>query len=172
MAGLKICLVALSLLLLGDFVATFGYHVPQHVFGRLHGVVHHGSNRSFILYALRHHNPWALIPGFFSAFPYLMWIPILWLVSPMGVMVGLVLAEMHVIWRHQFSEDYCTPNWIRWGCRWLGITTPERHLLHHRNGNLAFGDIFAFYGPWAHWWLKYLRRLRRQWKVQRSLPQT
>jgi hypothetical protein len=159
---LQIVLAALLLLLLGDFVATFGYHVPEHVFGRYHAIVHHSPNRSFVRYALRHRQPQALLPGFLSAFPYLMWIPLLGLLSPLGVGLGLGLAQLHVIWRHQPPPTYATPRPIRKLCRWLCITTPERHGLHHKNANLAYGDIFTFYGQPAQQWLKYLRWLKVQ----------
>ncbi len=159
-----IFLTALMLLLLGDFLATFGYHVPEHVFGKFHGIVHHSPNRSFIGYAVRTRKPLALIDGFLGAFPYLVLIPVLWSWSPVGVTLGLALAEAHVIWRHQFSPDYHTPTWVACLCNTLGITTPERHLKHHQNARLAYGDIFAFYGPPARWWLKWLISLRRQWR--------
>ena len=80
-----------------------------------------------------------------------------------GTLVGLILAELHVIWRHQFAPNYRTPKPIKILCRWLCITTPERHQLHHRNANLAYGDVFTFYGKPAHHWLLFLRQLKGQW---------
>lgn len=157
-----ILLNALLVLLLGDFLATFGYHVPEHVFGKFHGIVHHSPNRSFVRYAIRTRSPLALIDGFLGAFPYLVLIPVLWPLSPAGVILGLILAQAHVIWRHQFEPDYHTPQWLTVLCKSLGITTPERHLKHHQNARLAYGDIFAFYGPPARWWLKYLIGVRQQ----------
>ncbi|MBT9311278.1 sterol desaturase family protein [Leptothoe kymatousa] len=154
--------VPLLLLLLGDFVATFIYHVPEHVFGRYHSLVHHSPNRSFVSYAVRKHCPQALLPGFLGAFPYLMWVPFLWLLSPVGTMLGLLLAELHVIWRHQEAPSYSTPKSIKTLCRWCCITTPERHQLHHRNANLAYGDVFTFYGEPAQLWLNFLRQVKRQ----------
>lgn len=156
-----ILLVALLLLLLGDFFATFAYHVPEHVFGKFHGIVHHSPNRSFIRYAYLNRRPIALIDGFLSAFPYLAFIPWLWPLSPAGVVLGLALAELHVIWRHRFPPKHHTPEVIQTCCRYLGITTPERHWKHHCNGHLAFGDIFAFYGPPGRFWLETLLSLRR-----------
>jgi sterol desaturase/sphingolipid hydroxylase (fatty acid hydroxylase superfamily) len=99
---LKALAAAGLLLLLGDFVATFCYHVPEHVFGKFHSLVHHSPNRSFVRYALRTRQPLALVDGFFSAFPYLVFIPWLWRLSPVGVALGLSLAGSHVIWRHRF----------------------------------------------------------------------
>jgi hypothetical protein len=159
-----ILLTAFMLLLLGDFLATFGYHVPEHVFGKFHGIVHHSPNRSFLRYAIRTRTPLALIDGFLGAFPYLALIPLLWRWSPAGVVLGLTLAEAHVIWRHQFGPDYQTPHWLAQLCAVAGITTPERHLKHHQNARIAYGDIFAFYGPPARWWLKLLIGVRQQLK--------
>ena len=158
----NILLTALVLLLLGDFLATFGYHVPEHVFGKFHGIVHHSPNRSFVRYAIRTRKPLALIDGFLGAFPYLILIPLLWSWSPVGVVLGLALAEAHVIWRHRFNSDYRTPGWVNRLCTAMGITTPERHLKHHQNASIAYGDIFAFYGPPARWWLKWLIDIRQQ----------
>ncbi len=162
-------LTALLLLLLGDFVATFFYHVPEHVFGKFHCIVHHSPNRSFVRYALRTRQPIALIDGFLSAFPYLIFIPLLWQLSPWGVGLGLVLAELHVIWRHQFHPRYRTPDWIRCLCQVLCITTPERHWRHHQYAYQAFGDIFSFYGKPAEYWLKYLRYWKQRLAARQRL---
>ena len=143
-------------------MATFAYHVPEHVFGRYHSLVHHSSQRSFVRYSIRNRQPQALIPGFLGAFPYLMWVPILWMVSPVGTLLGLLLAEAHVIWRHQFETGQQTPPSVQRLCRILCITTPERHEQHHRNANMAYGDIFTFYGKPALIWLLWLRQLKRQ----------
>lgn len=154
--------IALLLLLIGDFIATFGYHVPGHVFGKFHSIVHHSPKRSFIRYAIKHRQPLALIDGFLSASPYLLAIPLLWQLSPAGVVLGLALAEAHVIWRHQFPPHYHTPTWLAQCCKVMQITTPERHLVHHRHAHKAFGDIFAFYGRPAELWLKQLRVFRQR----------
>jgi len=159
---LILVLVAFGVLLLGDFVATFIYHVPEHVFGRYHSLVHHSPDRSFVRYSIRYRRPQALIPGFLGALPYLMWVPIFWPISPVGTAMGLFLAEAHVIWRHQFETGGQTPLSLQRLCRYLCITTPERHQQHHRNANLAYGDIFTFYGQPAWLWLRWLRRLKRQ----------
>jgi hypothetical protein len=162
---LRLLITAFLLLLLGDFVATFGYHVPEHVFGKFHSIVHHSSKRSFVRYAIKHRQPLALIDGFLSAFPYFVFIPLLWKISPWGVGLGLVLAELHVIWRHRFFPAKPRPAWFSQVCRGLGITTPERHWIHHQHANQAFGDIFAFYGRPAQWWLRYLRSLKRHYRT-------
>ncbi|NEP18385.1 MAG: sterol desaturase [Leptolyngbya sp. SIO4C1] len=155
-------LAAFLMLLIGDFLATFVYHVPEHVFGRYHAVVHHSPRRSFVRYVIRKGQPQALVSGFLAAFPYLMLVPLLWPLSAGGTLLGLGLAELHVIWRHQFAPGYRTPTAVKRLCQLCFITTPERHLIHHQNGNLAFGDVFTFYGQPAAQWLQFLRRLKRQ----------
>ncbi|MEM7649645.1 MAG: sterol desaturase family protein [Cyanobacteria bacterium P01_A01_bin.70] len=164
MAGTRLLLAAVLLLLLGDFVATFGYHVPEHVFGKFHSLVHHSPKRSFVRYAIKNRQPLALIDGFLGAFPYFVFIPWLWLISPWGVGLGLVLAELHVIWRHRFFPAKPRPIWLSRLCKGLHITTPERHLIHHQCANQAFGDIFAFYGRPAEWWLNYLRLIKKRYR--------
>ncbi|MEO0537129.1 MAG: sterol desaturase family protein [Cyanobacteria bacterium P01_A01_bin.123] len=159
-------LTAFLVLLIGDFIATFLYHVPEHVFGKLHAVVHHSPQRSFIRYAVLNRHPIALVSGFLGAFPYLVIIPLLWQLSPMGLVLGLVLAELHVIWRHCFSRP--TPMWLQVACRYLFVTTPERHWLHHSNANLAYGDVFTFYDKPAQTWLKMLRHWRRRYRLRRA----
>jgi sterol desaturase/sphingolipid hydroxylase (fatty acid hydroxylase superfamily) len=171
LASLFVLLTAFLMLLLGDFIATFGYHVPEHVFGRYHSIVHHSPNRSFVLYAFRTKKFRALVPGFLAAFPYLMLVPLLWWLSPLGVILGLALAQAHVIWRHQFSPTYQTPFRVKRLCRCFGITTPERHRLHHRNAKLAYGDVFAFYGKPAESWFKFLTRLKHQITQRQSVGQ-
>ncbi|MFE4104779.1 sterol desaturase family protein [Almyronema epifaneia] len=163
---MEIVLSALLLLLLGDFVATFLYHVPEHVFGKYHSIVHHSPNRSFVRYAWLNRKPVALIFGFLSFSAYLVWVPLLWLISAKGTLLGLCLAELHVIWRHQFSDSYQTPPRVRQVCQLLCITTPERHWRHHQNANLAYGDIFTFYETPAQYWLKLLRRFKKSYAVR------
>ena len=57
MVLMRFILVIYLLLLIGDFLSTFFYHVPKHVFGKFHNIVHHGKNRSFIHYAVISRNP-------------------------------------------------------------------------------------------------------------------
>jgi hypothetical protein len=60
---LKAIIVAWVLLLIGDFFSTLVYHVPEHVFGKFHTIVHHGKNRSFLHYAVLTKNPLVLLDG-------------------------------------------------------------------------------------------------------------
>lgn len=159
---IKMLSVAGLLLLIGDFIATFCYHVPEHVFGKFHNIVHHSPNRSFVRYAFKNRQPLALVGGFCSALPYLVAIPLLWGWSPWGIGLGLALAEGHVLWRHRFPPKHHTPPWLQTLCKYCGITTPERHWIHHRYGYQAFGDIFSFYHRPAALWLVWLRWVKRQ----------
>lgn len=159
----KIILIATILLLLGDFISTFFYHVPEHVFGKFHSLVHHGKDRSFIHYAVLTKNPLVLLDGFAGALPYFIFIPWLWQISPIGTIVGLFLGEFHVVWRHASIINWQTPKLVQILCNCLFITTPERHWLHHKNANLAFGDIFTFYDRPAQKWLFFLISLRTKY---------
>jgi hypothetical protein len=161
---LKIFLVALFLLLIGDLLSTFLYHVPEHAFGKFHSIVHHGKNRSFIHYAVLTRNPLVLIDGALGAIPYFIFIPWLWQISPIGTSLGIILGELHVIWRHVSIIDWKTPKLIETICNLCFITTPERHWLHHQDANLAYGDIFTFFDRPARIWLQFLLSLKRRWK--------
>lgn len=159
---LKAIVTILLLLGLGDFLSTFLYHVPEHVFGKFHTIVHHGKNRSFLHYAVLARNPWVLVDGVLGALPYFIFIPWLWHLSPLGTVVGLILGELHVIWRHTSALGHTTPLWLQKCCESIYITTPERHWLHHQNANMAYGDIFSFYDVPGRYWLHWLRRLKHQ----------
>lgn len=150
------------LLIVGDFLSTFIYHVPEHAFGRFHVVVHHGKNRDFLHYAVLSRHPMVMLDGLLGSLPYLLLAPLAWQLSPVGAVIGLVLGEVHVVWRHVTSLGWATPAPVRWICDRLAIVTPERHWDHHTNGFAAFGDIFTFYDAPAQQWLRLLRFLRRR----------
>jgi hypothetical protein len=156
----KIVIVAVLLLSIGDFLSTFFYHVPEHVFGKFHTIVHHGKNRSFIHYAVLTKNPLVLLDGFLGALPYFIFVPIAWQFSPSGSILAIVLGEIHVIWRHVSIINWQTPKIVSCLCDLLFITTPEKHWLHHQNANLSYGDIFTFYDRPARIWLKFLISLK------------
>lgn len=157
---IKIIIVTVLLLFLGDFLSTFFYHIPEHVFGKFHNIVHHGKNRSFIHYAVLSRNPLVILDGFLGALPYFIFIPFAWQVSPIGTIMALILGELHVIWRHVSILEWQTPKAIALLCRWLFITTPERHWQHHKNANMAFGDIFTFFHDPAIAWMKFLIKIK------------
>jgi hypothetical protein len=169
---IKAMIAALLLLLLGDFFSTFLYHVPEHVFGRFHTIVHHGKNRSFLHYAVLTRNPLVVIDGVLGAIPYFIFTPCLWQLSPIGTSIGLLFGEFHVVWRHVSILQWQTPKPIEFICNLLFITTPERHWQHHRNAFAAYGDIFTFLDPPAQKWLIFLRFIRRKSKQNSQLLAT
>ncbi len=152
------------LLVVGDFISTFFYHVPEHVFGKFHTIVHHGKNRSFIHYAIVTRNPLVLVDGFLGALPYFLFVPWLWKISAIGTILGVILAELHVIWRHISLIKWKTPKAIKFLCDCLFIITPEQHWLHHENSNLAYGDIFTFYDRPAQAWMRFLIQIKKQYQ--------
>ena len=156
--------VAASLLLVGDFLSTFLYHVPEHVFGKFHGLVHHGKNRSFVHHAVLSRNPLVLLDGFLGALPYFLFVPIGWRISVTGTILGLILGELHVIWRHVLIINWQTPKAIATLCRLFCITTPERHWQHHQDASLAYGDIFTFFHDPAIAWMKLLLDLKKKYR--------
>jgi hypothetical protein len=159
---LKAIIVAWFLLLAGDFLSTFVYHVPEHVFGKFHTIVHHGKNRSFLHYAVLTKNPLVLLDGVLGALPYFVFTPWLWQISAIGTLLGLACGEFHVIWRHVSIINWKTPKPVERICLFLFITTPERHWKHHQNAFAAFGDIFTFFDTPAQKWLTFLRYIRRR----------
>jgi hypothetical protein len=161
---IKAIAATLLLLLLGDFFSTFFYHVPDHVFGKFHAIVHHSSNRSFFYYAVLTKNPLVLLDGLFGALPYFMFTPWLWQLSAVGTVIGLLLGEFHVVWRHISILEWKTPEPVKFFCNLFFITTPERHWRHHENAFAAFGDIFSFWEYPAEKWMVFLRLVRRKFK--------
>ena len=161
---IKIVAVAGLLLLIGDFLSTFVYHVPEHVFGKIQTIVHHGKNLSFLHYAVLSKNPLVIVDGFLGALPYFIFIPFGWQISPIGTVIGLILGELHVIWRHVSIINWQTPKAIAFCCRLCFITTPERHWQHHQNVNLAYGDIFTFFHLPAIAWMQFLISLKKKYQ--------
>lgn len=162
---LEVIVVAWLLLFLGDFLSTFFYHVPQHVFGSLHLTTHHSWKKDFRHYAILTFNYQVLLDGILGALPYLLVALLLWNLSPVGVISGLLLGQFHVWWRHINALGWQTPKFITWCCQMLFITTPEQHWLHHQKTNLGFGDIFTFFDQPAKIWMRWLRLLRLYQKV-------
>jgi Fatty acid hydroxylase superfamily len=155
-------IVTWLLLFLGDFLSTFCYHVPEHVFGGLHLKTHHSSKQTFRHYAILTVDAKVLLDGILGALPYLMVAAALWSFSPMGTVLGLVLGQVHVWWRHASVINWRTPKTMEWLCHVLFITTPEQHWLHHQKTTVGFGDIFTFFDVPARAWLRFLRLLRLQ----------
>lgn len=159
--------VAWLLLVIGDFLSTFLYHVPEHVFGSLHLKTHHSWKKNFRHYAILTLNIQVLLDGILGALPYLIVAVILWFFSPIGVIFGLLLGQFHVWWRHVTALGWQTHPFVNILCQILFITTPERHWLHHQKTSLGFGDIFTFFEQPAQVWLRWLRLLRMRFRYSR-----
>lgn len=157
---LEAIFVTWLLLFFGDFLSTFVYHVPEHVFGNLHLKTHHSWKKTFRHYAILTFNPQVLLDGILGAIPYLLMAVVLWSFSPIGVICGLLFGQFHVWWRHITILGGTTPKWVTTLCQLFFITTPERHWIHHQKPNQAYGDIFTFFEEPAKVWLRWLRLFR------------
>jgi len=169
MSIVKAIVIAALLLIVGDFLSTFFYHVPEHVFGKFHTLVHHGKNRSFVHYAVLSRNPLVILDGLLGALPYFIFVPWTWHISTTGTILALILGELHVIWRHVSIINWDTPTAIVSCCRILFITTPERHMQHHHNAQLAYGDIFTFYHDPAIAWMQFLLKIKQKYRQRTSI---
>lgn len=156
----QVSTIAWLILFFGDFLSTFCYHIPEHVFGKLHLQTHHAGKKTFHHYAVLLPDIKVLLDGLLGALPYLLMAIILWHNSPVGVVVGLLLGQLHVWWRHTTALGWQTPPLIQVFCRLFGITTPEQHWLHHQKVTQAFGDIFTCFDQPAKAWFRCLRWLR------------
>ena len=165
---IKLIYVPVLMLLIGDLLSTFLYHVPEHAFGKFHSAVHHSANRSFLHYAVLNKNPLVLLDGIAGALPYIIFVPWFWQISAIGTIIGLILGELHVVWRHVSILKWKTPAPILSLCKVFFITTPEKHWIHHEDARIAFGDIFTFFDQPAQAWLGFLLGLKRRWKTSQN----
>ena len=159
-------------LLVGDFGSTFFYHVPQHVWGKLHLRTHHDRRRSYWDHAVLSPDPLVLLDGFLGALPYMVVAAVCWRISPAGAIAGLVLGQFHVWWRHTTELGWRTPRWFKAVTRVVALVLPEDHDGHHRNPELEFGDIFRFYDAPARATIAQLRAWtpkRRRAGVRRAV---
>jgi hypothetical protein len=155
----------LIVLLVGDFASTFLYHVPQHLWGKLHLRTHHDRSRSYWDHAVLSKDPEILLDGLLGALPYMtiaaLLVPIsMW--SAAGALFGLLLGQIHVWWRHTTELGYQSPAWLVRLARTFGMVLPEDHDGHHRNPDIEFGDIFRFYDVPARAFLNYARAFQRR----------
>jgi len=149
----------LLVLLLGDAASTFLYHVPQHIWGKLHLRVHHDRSRSYWDHAVLSGDPAVMLDGFLGAFPYIVIALVMARISLPGALAGLLLGQMHVWWRHTTELGWKTPAAVKALARSLGLVLPEDHDGHHRNPEIEFGDIFRFYDAPARRTMALLRAL-------------
>lgn len=135
----------LIVLLVGDFASTFLYHVPQHVWGKLHLRTHHDRRRSYWDHAVLSRDPQVLLDGLLGALPYIAIAVLCSSISVVGAVAGLLLGQLHVWWRHTTELGWRTPPWGVRLARAFQIVLPEDHDGHHRNPEVEFGDIFRFF---------------------------
>jgi hypothetical protein len=163
-------IAALAVLVAGDFGSTFFYHVPQHLWFKLHLRTHHDRRRGFWDHAVLSLEGPVLLDGLLGAIPYLGVAALVWRVSWQGALAGLALGQLHVWWRHTGDLGWKTPEWLRALLRPLWIVLPEDHDGHHRNPDIEFGDIFRFYDVPARALLAKLAPGRRFRRTRSSVP--
>jgi len=163
---------SLIVLLVGDFASTFFYHVPQHAWGKLHLRTHHDRRRSYWDHAVLSRDPQVLLDGFLGAVPYIVLALLCAVISVPGAILGLLLGQAHVWWRHTTELGWRTPAWFVRIARAIGLGLPEDHDGHHRNPEIEFGDIFRFYDVPARALLVTLRSWTRAVVRKRSRRST
>ncbi|HTX03092.1 MAG TPA: sterol desaturase family protein [Candidatus Acidoferrales bacterium] len=159
-------------LVVGDFASTFFYHVPQHVWFKLHLRTHHDRRRSYWDHAVLSRDPSVLLDGLLGALPYLALAALCWPLSPAGAIMGLILGQLHVWWRHTTDLGWRTPAWAVPIARALQIVLPEDHDGHHRNPEVEFGDIFRFYDAPARACIAFMRAFSRGTRRRRAALRT
>jgi hypothetical protein len=147
----------LIVLVVGDLASTFLYHVPQHVWGKLHLRTHHDRKRSYWDHAVLSKNPGVLLDGFLGALPYMAVAMLAARISIVGALVALVLGQLHVWWRHTAEIGWVSPAWLVRVARAIGLVLPEDHNGHHQNPEIEFGDLFRFYDLPARRTIAWLR---------------
>lgn len=156
---------AVVVLIAGDFLSTFLYHVPQHIWGKLHLRTHHDRSRSYWDHAVLSRDPEILLDGLLGALPYIVLAAVLCPLSvpaAAGALTGLFLGQLHVWWRHTTEIGWKSPTWLVRLSRAVGLVLPEDHDGHHRNPDIEFGDIFRFYDAPARAMLAYVRSMQRR----------
>lgn len=153
------------ILFLGDLGSTFFYHVPQHVFGRLHARTHHANKQTFQHYAVLRWNFDVLLDGILGAIPYLIIAALFWNISWHGTAIALLIGQLHVWWRHTTPLGWKTPPALSQICRFFFVTTPEAHWLHHQSVNAGYGDIFTCFDQPARMWMRQLRTYRNHCRI-------
>ncbi len=159
---------SLIVLLVGDFASTFFYHVPQHAWGKLHLRTHHDRRRSYWDHAVLSRDPQVLLDGFLGAVPYLVLAFACSFLSVPGAIIGLLVGQAHVWWRHTTELGWKSPAWFVRIARAIGLVLPEDHDGHHRNPEVEFGDIFRFYDAPARAVLVTLRAWTRAYGWKRA----
>ncbi len=155
----------LVVLVVGDLASTFFYHVPQHLWFKLHLRTHHDRSRSYWDHAVISKDPEVMLDGVLGAIPYLAVATPFFFLGPWsiaGASLALVLGQLHVWWRHTTEIGWVSPAWLVRVARALQIVLPEDHDGHHRNPDIEFGDLFRFYDAPARAFITYVRGMQRR----------
>lgn len=145
---LVFCASLAGLFVVGDLLSTMLYHVPQHIWGKLHLRTHHDNTRSYWEHSIVSVDPAIVLDGFLGALPYFVLAAVLTrfgTAATAGALLGLVLGQLHVMYRHTCELDWKSPAWLKRAAHVLGLVLAEDHNGHHKNPNSDFGDIFRFY---------------------------
>jgi hypothetical protein len=158
--------VALAVVIVvGDFGSTFLYHVPQHIWGKLHLRTHHDRSRSYWDHAVLSRDPEIMLDGFLGALPYIVLAGVLCTLGPWsaaGAITGLLLGQLHVWWRHTCEIGWKSPAGLVRFARITGLVLPEDHNEHHLDPDVEFGDLFRFYDAPARALINSVRAFRRR----------
>lgn len=159
------------LLVVGDFASTFSYHVPQHIWGKLHLRTHHDNTRSYWEHSIVSRDPLILLDGLLGALPYFCVAGVLMSfgrAAMLGAIVGLLLGHLHVLYRHTCELGWVSPPWLVRFARTAAFVLPEDHMGHHKNPDVEFGDLFRFYDAPARALIRRARaRVRRRRRLLR-----
>jgi hypothetical protein len=159
------------LLVAGDCTSTMLYHIPQHIWGKLHLRTHHDNTRSYWDHSIISKNPAVLLDGFLGALPYLVIAAILTRfgsAATWAAVAGLVLGQLHVMWRHTCELGWSSSPRFARVAHALGLVLPEDHNGHHKNPDVEFGDLFRIYDAPARAMLAYFRYgMQRRRRLQR-----
>lgn len=168
---LVFCASLAVLFVVGDLLSTMLYHVPQHIWGKLHLRTHHDNTRSYWEHSIVSIDPAILLDGVLGAVPYFVLAAVLARFGPAataGALVGLALGQLHVMYRHTCELGWKSPAWLTRAAHAIGFVLPEDHNGHHKNPEADFGDIFRFYDAPARALIAAARTgVRRQRRLER-----
>src|SRR5271156_4765135 len=99
-------------LIVGDLGSTFLYHIPQHLWFKLHLRTHHDRNRSYWDHAILSKDPEILLDGLLGPLPSIdLALPFCspgpWAAE--GPIRGHVLGQPHVGWRPTVEIAWSSP---------------------------------------------------------------
>lgn len=169
----KIFLVVLFFLIVGDALSNLLYSLPERIFGEFDYLVHYRKNLSLVGYLVSNNATLVLLDqgnwlGFLSIcllvcpvklvrvvtianrsiYGFLAAFPSFIFVPWFGSLssLGSVSGELQILWRLSlYLLKGKTLNLIQFLFKTLLIVKPKPHCLHQKNTNLAHGNLFTFY---------------------------